>query len=203
MRALRNICCSKQSAQMAVENDRFPDLLACLTNTSLPQEARENTILLEDTDLLISCLKLMCELLKTQAIEVGFRLVEDSVLKSLFQLGDHSDREVQALILEIMFQLTVTTRCRVAVATEGAIELFLKHIRKYSASNCVAGSSTLKVGMCISNHYSIIHLTTLVFKQFKYILLYSASVPLKLSGKLNLRYEQKRFSTEVMKKSFC
>ena len=56
--------------------------------------------------------------------------------------------------------------------------------------------------MCIiSNHYSIIYLTIIMFKKAKFILLYSASAPLKLSGKLNLRYEQKRFSTEVMK--FC
>ena len=144
IRALRNICCSKQSAQMAVEDDKFPDLLSCLSEQQNPPE---------DTDLVLSCAKLMCELLKTQAIEVGFRLVEESVLKSLFDLGDHqTSEEIKNLVLEIMFQLTVTTRCRVAVSTEGAIELFLKRIREQNFNNSSYSTESFKhaiQGLCL------------------------------------------------------
>ena len=148
IRALRNICCSKQSAQMAVEDDKFPDLLSCL---SVPQESQQTFP--EDTDLVLSCGKLMCELLKTQAIEVGFRLVEESVLKSLFHLGDHpTSEEIRNLVLEIMFQLTVTTRCRVAVSTEGAIELFLKRIRQQDFNDSSHNTESFKCaiqGLCL------------------------------------------------------
>ena len=126
---------------MAVEDDKFPNLLSCLnSSSSLPEE----------TDLILSCAKLVCELLKTQAIEVGFRMVEESVLKSLFNLGDHPSEEVRYFVLEIMFQLTVTTRCRVAVATEGAIELFLKHIRQHNdKSNSTESFKFAIQGLCL------------------------------------------------------
>jgi len=115
LRALRIICTSTQSAQWAAESEHFPALLSTLHSS--------------DTDIMLLCVRLVCELLKTHVIEIGFRVVEESVLKRLLELGRHASEDMRDLILEIMFLLTLTTRCRVAVATEGAVELFLERIR--------------------------------------------------------------------------
>ncbi|XP_066932673.1 armadillo repeat-containing protein 5-like [Clytia hemisphaerica] len=117
LRALRNLCFTKPSAKLAAECDSFPDLLSNLKSSEL--------------DIVFACTTLICELLKTQCIEVGFRLVEDDVLKALMELGKHSSEDMRDLVLEIMFQLTVTTRCRVVVATEGAVELFVDRLRHH------------------------------------------------------------------------
>ena len=76
LRALRNLCSTKPSAKLAAECDTFPDLLLNLKSPEL--------------DIVFACTTLVCELLKTQCIEVGFRLVEDGVLKTLMELGKYS-----------------------------------------------------------------------------------------------------------------
>lgn len=114
LRALRIICVTKETAKIVAEDERFPQLLTRLNS--------------DDPDLLLLCVRFICELLKTQAIEVGFRIIEESVLHRLIDLGRHSSEDVTEIILEVLFLLTLTAGCRVTVAREGGIELFLERI---------------------------------------------------------------------------
>lgn len=102
---------------MAADCDKFPDLLLLMNST--------------DPDIMLLCLRLICELLKAQTVEIGYRLVEESTLKKLLELSTHSSEDIRDLIMEILFMLSMNSGCRVAVSMEGGIESFMKRIRDY------------------------------------------------------------------------
>lgn len=119
LRALRIICVTKKSSKFAAENDQFPNLLAYMHSSN------QNAILLT--------LRMLCGMLKSQSTEVFYRAVEESTLQKVIQL---SSVECYCEVgIEILFLLTLNSGCRVGVAMEGGIEVFIDRIKKIDHSD--------------------------------------------------------------------
>lgn len=132
LRALRIIGSNSKSAKILAENNLFPKLLKLLESA--------------DNEVFMLCLRMICELLKTQAVEMCYRLIESNTLNKILQLHNTGNEQVKELCLQILFLLSLNSGCRVTVAMEGAIEIFLSKIK------CLKHSESFKYatqGLCL------------------------------------------------------
>ena len=115
LRAVRIVCTNRKSSKMAADCDKFPKLLSLLNS---PQH-----------EVMLLCLRMICQLLKSQAPEVCYRTVECEILTKIFEFSKHEQDEVQNITYEILFLLALNSGCRVTVAMEGALEIFVDRIK--------------------------------------------------------------------------
>ena len=77
-------------------------------------------------------LRMLCGMLKSQATEIFYRAVDECTLQKVIQLC--SIECFCEVGIEILFLLTLNSGCRVGVAMEGGIEVFIDRIKKIDHS---------------------------------------------------------------------
>lgn len=132
LRALRIICTNKKSSKMAADNDFFPKLLLLLNSSN--------------QDIASLCLRMICEMLKTQAIEVCYRVMHGEVLSKLMETARAADENLKDLCIEIFYLVTLNSSCRVTIAMGGAIEIFVNRLKSLDHTDTFKYSTQ---GLCL------------------------------------------------------